>query len=253
MFLSDIHLGTLECQAERLLSFLQSVQADRIYLVGDIVDLWALRNGLYWPESHAAVMRELLAKVRAGTHVIYIPGNHDELCRDFCGQHLAGVEVLRECVHALQDGRRLLVLHGDEFDGAVKCGRLMAALGTQLYDLFLRWGYRLNRIRSLLGLGHWSLVTWLKGRVGNVRRHVERFEQAAAAEARRRGLEGVVCGHIHRPAIAEYDGTLYCNDGDWVEHATVLVEDPQGALRLWIWPEPARGLVALPPQLRHAA
>lgn len=239
VFLSDIHLGTRECQAERLLDFLDSVQADCIYLVGDIIDLWAFKGGFYWPPTHAAVLRAILAKARTGTRIVYVPGNHDESCRDFCSQMLAGIEVRRECVHELRDGRRLLVAHGDEFDGAVKCGRVMALLGTQLYDLFLRWGYRLNRIRRVFGLGHWSLVTWLKSRVGNVRRHVERFERAAASEAARRGLDGIVCGHIHRPAITVYDGVLYCNDGDWVEHATTLVEDMHGELRLWMWPEPA--------------
>lgn len=253
VFLSDIHLGTRECQAERLLAFLESVQADCIYLVGDIIDLWALRGGFYWPATHAAIVRKLLSKAREGTRVVYVPGNHDESCRDFAGQVLAGIEVRRECIHTLADGRRLLVLHGDEFDAAVKCGRVMAILGTRLYDLFLRWGYRLNRVRKVFGLGHWSLVTWLKGRVGNVRRHVERFEAAAAGEARRRGLDGIVCGHIHRPAIVEQDGIVYCNDGDWVEHATALVEDSQGHLRLWACPEGVPRQLPFPRELRQAA
>jgi UDP-2,3-diacylglucosamine pyrophosphatase LpxH len=237
VFLSDIHLGTLECQAERLLDFLESVQMDCLYLVGDIVDLWSLRGGLYWPQTHAAVLRTIFAKARAGTRVVFIPGNHDERFREFCGHQFGNIEVLRDCVHQTGDGRRLLVLHGDEFDSAVKCGRWMSALGTQLYDLFLRWGYRLNRARRLLGFGHWSLVTWLKSRVGNVRRHVERFERAAASEARRRGLDGVVCGHIHRPSVATLEGVLYCNDGDWVEHCTALVESHHGEMQLWNWPE----------------
>ena len=253
VFLSDIHLGTRECQADRLLDFIESIQVDRLYLVGDIVDLWAFRGGFYWPAAHAAVLRAILAKARTGTRVVYIPGNHDQSCRDFCSQMLAGIEVRRECIHETRDGRRLLVLHGDEFDAAVKCGRVMALLGTQLYDLLLRWGYRLNRVRRLFGLGHWSLVTWLKGRVGNVRRHVERFERAAAGEAARRGLDGIICGHIHRPAMTEYEGTLYCNDGDWVEHATALVEDARGDLRLWTWPEPAIRTQSRVPALRQAA
>ena len=253
VFLSDIHLGTRECQAERLLSFLRSLQAETVYLVGDIVDLWSLRNGLYWPATHAAVLRELVTLARRGTRVIYVPGNHDELCRDFCGQVLAGIRVEREYLHELRDGRRLLVLHGDEFDGAVKSSRIGAAIGSWLYDLLLRWGYRLNLIRRLLGLGHWSLVTWLKGRVGNVRRHVERFEQAAAAEARRRGLDGVICGHIHRPTLTSYGGTLYCNDGDWVEHCSALIEDSSGNLRLLDgWEMPATAPAELEELLRAA-
>ncbi|MEY4761601.1 MAG: hypothetical protein RLZZ200_1457 [Pseudomonadota bacterium] len=253
VFLSDIHLGTRECQAERLLDFLESVKTESLYLVGDIIDLWAFRGGFYWPATHAAVLRAILAKARSGTRVVYIPGNHDASCREFCRQLLAGIEVHRECIHETLDGRRLLVLHGDEFDAAVKCGPVMALLGTQLYDLFLRWGYRLNRVRRAFGLGHWSLVTWLKSRVGNVRRHVERFERAAASEAARRALDGIVCGHIHRPAMSDRDGILYCNDGDWVEHATTLVEDAQGTLCLWVWPESSFMPQSLTPVMREAA
>ena len=253
VFLSDIHLGTRECQAERLLDFLESVQMDCLYLVGDIVDLWSLRGGLYWPQSHAAVLRMIFAKARSGTRVVFIPGNHDERCREFCGQQLGSVEVLRDCVHETADGRRLLVLHGDEFDAAVKCGPWMSTLGTHLYDLLLRWGYRLNAARRLFGFGHWSLVTWLKSRMGKVQRHVGRFESAAAGEARRRGLDGVVCGHIHRPTVATLEGVLYCNDGDWVEHCTALVESPAGELQLWAWPERPIRELASQPRARAAA
>jgi UDP-2,3-diacylglucosamine pyrophosphatase LpxH len=233
LFLSDVHLGTLECQAERLLRLLQSFHAERIFLVGDIIDFWSLRNSVHWPPSHSAVLKELIERARAGTRVIFIPGNHDELCRDFCGQPFQGIEIEREFTHQLADGRRLLVLHGDEFDAAVQCGSMQNFLGSWLYDLLLRWGYRLNGLRRAFGLPHWSLVTWLKNRVSNVRQHVERFERAAVEGARRRGFEGVVCGHIHRPAMEQRDGLLYCNVGDWVEHCTAITEGLNGELRLW--------------------
>ena len=245
VFLSDVHLGTRECRADRLLDFLHSVDMERLYLVGDIIDLWSLRKGIYWPQQHSNVLRTLLGKAKQGTRIIVVPGNHDEPLREFCGQAFGNIEFHRDCVHVSARGLRLLVLHGDEFDGIVRGGRLVALLGSHLYDLVLRWSYRLNVLRGLLGLRHWSLATWIKGRVGNAVRHVERFEHAAAAAARRAGLDGVICGHIHRPEVAALQGVLYCNDGDWVEHCTALVEDRSGELELWDWSQADAGVAYL--------
>jgi UDP-2,3-diacylglucosamine pyrophosphatase LpxH len=240
VFLSDLHLGTRECRAERILDFLHSVDMEQLYLVGDVIDLWALRSGIYWPQSHNNVLRTILGKAKQGTRVFYVPGNHDSLLREFCGHSFGNVEFHREIVHVTARGLRMLVLHGDEFDGAVKCSRWSSFLGTHLYDVSLRIGYHLNRVRQAMGFRHWSLVTWLKGRVGNVLRYVAEFERAAAHTVRRRGLDGVICGHIHRPEVQTLDGVLYCNDGDWVEHCTALVEDRSGELELWDWSEPRR-------------
>lgn len=172
-------------------------------------------------------------KVRAGTRVVYIPGNHDELARSLVGSLLAGIEVHDEFAHTTLRGKRMLVIHGDAFDGAVRFSPLLKATGCALYDVFLGLGRQINRVRTVFNLPRWSLVTWLKSRVGNAMTYVRRYELAAAASAKARGFDGIICGHIHRPRVAEIDGVLYCNDGDWVEHCTALIEDRNGELRLW--------------------
>lgn len=232
-FISDLHLGARECQAAEIADFLDTVQMDELYLVGDVVDLWSMRRGIYWPAQHHEVLKRIIDKARTGTRVIYVPGNHDELARGLVGSLLAGVEVHAECVHTTRDGRRLLVIHGDAFDGAVRFSPALKLIGCALYSLILAANRRVNFVRGLFGLRRWSLATWLKSRVGNAMAYVQRFEQAAAQAAAARGFDGIVCGHIHRPHLAQIDGVLYCNDGDWVEHCTALVEDRNGSLSLW--------------------
>jgi UDP-2,3-diacylglucosamine pyrophosphatase LpxH len=234
-FLSDIHLGSRECRAEEVLSFLDRTTMDELYLVGDIIDLWALKKGIYWPQTHNDVLRKILSKARHGTRVVYVPGNHDELMRGLCENIFGKLEVHEECIHTTSRGMRMLVLHGDRLDGAVKVSRWLAWLGGAAYDTVLRTCHYFNLVRRWLRLRHWSLVRFLKSCVPNARRYIERYEQAAALLARERGCDGVICGHIHHPAIREIDGTLYCNDGDWVEHCTVLVETQAGELELWQW------------------
>lgn len=232
VFLSDLHLGSRACEADRLLAFLRTLRMERLVLVGDVVDLWSLRRSVYWPASHHDVLRTILALARGGTEVIYVPGNHDSGFRELCGVELAGIQVHREFVHQAADGRRYLVVHGDAFDGAVRFSGLLRRFGACMYDVMIWLGRGVHAGRRLLGLGRWSLATWVKERVPDARRYVDRFEHAAAHEALRRGLDGVVCGHIHRPGVRELDGILYCNDGDWVEHCTALVEDRSGRLSL---------------------
>ena len=232
-FISDVHLGTPDCKAAYLLDFLKHLHCERLYLVGDIVDLWSMRRGIYWPASHHEVLRLIVDKARSGTRVIYVPGNHDELARSLCGSLLAGVEVHQEFEHITRQGKRMLVLHGDVFDGAVRFSPLLKATGCALYSVMLWIGHYVNLARGFMGLPRWSLATWIKSRVGDARNYVRRFEQAAAHEAARRGFDGIVCGHIHRPQMEQIDGVLYCNDGDWVEHCTALIEDRNGELRLW--------------------
>lgn len=238
-FISDLHLGSRDCRTEPLLRFLQRLDTESLYLVGDIVDFWSLRRSFYWPSSHAEVLRTLRALARCGTRVVFVPGNHDEDLREFCGTNFEGIEIRKEVIHQTAAGQRLLVAHGDAFDGAVRCGPVLAVVGSLAYDLTLRASRALERIRGRLGLGHWSLVTHLKSRIGRAARHIEAFERAAAHEAKRRGLDGIVCGHIHRAALRPIDGVLYCNDGDWVESCTALIEDQSGALRLWSANDPA--------------
>ena len=235
IWLSDIHLGTRGCRAEFLLDFLDKNPAKVVYLVGDIVDLASLKKQFLWPDSHQAVLRRLLDMAAGGGRIVYIPGNHDHHCRDFHGQRLLGIEIHREAVHKTAAGKRFLVTHGDEFEHAVLCGQLHKLAGDLGYNALLylnRWG---NRVRSWLNLPYWSLAYYIKNRVGNARSAIHAFEQAAAREARSRGLDGIICGHIHQPEIRTVDGVLYCNDGDWVESCTALVEHNSGRLELFHW------------------
>jgi len=234
-FISDIHLGSRECRAELVLDFLRHVQMEQLFLVGDIVDIWSMRRSFYWPQIHNDVLRTILGKTKHGTRVIYVPGNHDEQLRELCGSSFGNLEVHREYVHTTLRGLELLVMHGDEFDGAVKCSRWLTALGSGLYDVTLGANRAVNALRRRLGYPYWSLAGYLKSRVGNAVKYVHEFERAAAQAARRRGVDGIVCGHIHRPEIVELDGLLYCNDGDWVDSCSALIEDRSGELELWHW------------------
>jgi UDP-2,3-diacylglucosamine pyrophosphatase LpxH len=236
-FLSDIHLGARECRAELVLDFLHSVRAETLFLVGDIVDVWSLRRSFYWPQLHNNVLRTLLGMAKHGTRIVYIPGNHDELLRELCGHQFGNLEVHREYVHTTARGLRMLVMHGDEFDSAVKCHRWLAALGSRMYDVALGLNRYVNATRRLMGYPYWSLASYLKTRVGNALEYVRSFEEAAAHAARSRGFDGIICGHIHRPEVADRHGVLYCNDGDWVDSCTALIEDRSGELELWNWAE----------------
>ncbi|HTW75137.1 MAG TPA: UDP-2,3-diacylglucosamine diphosphatase, partial [Steroidobacteraceae bacterium] len=235
VFLSDIHLGSRDCRADLLLEFLRAVHADEIVLIGDIVDIWSLQRSFYWTQSHTDVLRALLGRSRNGTRVIYVPGNHDAAFRDLCPASFGELHIQRDYVHQTAGGLRLLVTHGDEFDVAVKCSPWLALLGSGLYDVILALNRALNGLRRLRGRGYWSLAGFLKSRIGNAVQYVHRFETAAAEAARARGLDGIVCGHIHRPRLTQHAGMLYCNDGDWVDSCSALIEQPNGSLELWHW------------------
>ena len=237
IWLSDIHLGTRGCKAEFLLDFLRHNEAMTIYLVGDIVDGWQMRKSWYWPQAHNDVVQKLLRKVRAGTRVIYVPGNHDECLRDYANLHFGGVEVVEEAVHVTADGRRLLVIHGDCFDAIVKHARWLALLGDNAYTLALWINNHFNRIRRTFGYEYWSLSAFLKLRVKNAVMYIGSFAEALCAEARGRNFGGVVCGHIHHAEIRDLGGVLYCNDGDWVESCTAMVEHFDGTLEIVYWAE----------------
>jgi len=235
IWISDVHLGTSGCQAAYLLDFLRHNECDTLYLVGDIIDGWQLRRGWYWNQSHNDVVQKVLRKARKGTRVIFVPGNHDEFARQFIGLSFGDIEVIDEPVHVTADGRRLLVTHGDRFDGVIQHAKWLAFVGDALYMAALRLNHAFNRIRSRMGLRYWSLSQYLKQRVKNAVSFISDFEQALAREARRRGLDGVVCGHIHKAEIRDIDGVLYCNDGDWVESLTALAEAHDGSLQLITW------------------
>jgi UDP-2,3-diacylglucosamine pyrophosphatase LpxH len=242
VFISDVHLGFKGCRAEFLLDFLRRVECEQIYLVGDIIDLWSLQRSFYWPQAHNDVIRTLLGKAKHGTRVVYVPGNHDRAFRDHDGLTLGNVEIRLEAIHETVDGRRFLVLHGDEFDSIVRASPLLESLGSRAYDAALRLNRYVNAVRQMLGYPYWSLAAFLKHKVKNAVKYIANFERALAVEARRRGVDGVICGHIHRAEITEIDGILYCNDGDWVESCTTLVEDFAGRLSLLRWTEKAEVL-----------
>jgi UDP-2,3-diacylglucosamine pyrophosphatase LpxH len=239
VFISDLHLGYRGCRADYLRHFLRSVKARNLFIVGDLIDFWSLRRSFFWPVAHQQVLRTLMTLSRTGTRVIYVPGNHDEIARDLCGSRYGAIEIHREYVHETADGRRMLLLHGDEFDESVtnNFSPLLKRLGGLAYDAILGLNHSVHAVRRRLGYGYWSLADWLKRQVPDAERYIVRFEEAAAGEAARRGFDGVICGHIHRPAVREIDGVLYCNDGDWVESCTSLVEDMNGRLAVLRWTE----------------
>jgi len=237
IFISDTHLGTPGCQAGALLEFLRATESDRLYLVGDIIDGWQLKRRWYWNQTHNDVVQKLLRKARKGTEVVYIPGNHDEAARHYLDVDFGGIAIRQEAIHVTATGRRLLVTHGDFFDAVVQCARWLALLGDVLYTFILKLNQHFNAVRARLGLPYWSLSRFLKHKVKNAVSYIGAFEEALAREARARGLDGVVCGHIHQAEIRDIDGILYCNDGDWVESLTALVETHDGVLSIVHWHE----------------
>jgi UDP-2,3-diacylglucosamine pyrophosphatase LpxH len=235
LFISDVHLGTRGCQADRLLDFIRHVDADTIYLVGDIVDGWALRSNWYWPQAHNNVVQKLLRKARKGARIIYIPGNHDEFLRDYYGTHFGGVEVAESTIHTAADGRRYLVTHGDLFDIVIRHARWLAYLGDKAYDAAIAANTVFNKVRRSLGLRYWSLSQWAKYKVKNAVSFIGEFEKTLAAEASRHGLDGVICGHIHHAAVHDDFGFTYINCGDWVESCTAVGEHFDGRFEIVNW------------------
>ena len=232
VWISDLHLGSRDCQADALLDFLRAIRCDTLYLVGDVIDGWRLRRRWHWPRAHEEVLQRILAKVRAGTRVILVPGNHDAFVRNYASQRIVGVEVHDDLVHVTAEGRRLWVTHGDAFDTTLHATSALLAIGNLAYSAVLAASYRLNAVRRRLGLPYWSLAQHLKLRLGRVQRYIADFEVAAVRATQQRGLDGVVCGHIHHAGMRTIDGILYCNDGDWVESRTALVEHADGRLEM---------------------
>jgi len=237
IWLSDIHLGTRDAKIHYLIDFLEHTESDYLYLVGDIIDLWKLRSGWYWPEAANRAVKLVLDKARRGTRVVYLTGNHDEALRDYTGSFVSGVELLDEVVHRTADGRRFLVLHGDQFDCVVQFNKWLAHLGSWSYDVLLRLNHWVNWGRRRLGLRYWSLSAYLKHRVKNAVSFIGRWEETISRETARRGLDGLICGHIHHASMQTLDGHQYVNTGDWVESCTALAEDFDGALRILHWSE----------------
>jgi UDP-2,3-diacylglucosamine pyrophosphatase LpxH len=235
IWISDVHLGTRGCKADFLLDFLRWNESEFLYLVGDIVDGWRLRKSWYWAQSHNDVIQKILRKARKGTKVFYIPGNHDEWLREYAEIQMGGVQLVSEMIHVTADGKRLLVIHGDAFDGVVRYARWLAILGDGAYEAALKLNHLFNLIRRKLGYPYWSLSAYLKSKVKNAVQFVSEYAHSIAQEARERKVDGIVCGHIHQAEIREIDGVLYCNDGDWVESCSALVEHWDGRLEILYW------------------
>jgi UDP-2,3-diacylglucosamine pyrophosphatase LpxH len=235
IWISDVHLGTTGCQAARLLEFLRATESDNLYLVGDIIDGWQLKRRWYWDQIHNNIIQTVLKKAKKGTNVVFIPGNHDEAARQFIDIDFGGIKVRDELVHVTAKGKRMLVLHGDRFDGVIACAKWLAYLGDSAYTVILKFNQVFNAWRARMGLPYWSLSQYLKSKVKNAVSYITKFEDALADEARKRGFDGVICGHIHKAEIRDIDGIMYCNDGDWVESLSALVEEEDGEIRLITW------------------
>ena len=237
IWISDVHLGTRGCNAEMLIDFLDSVDSETMYLVGDIIDGWRLKKKFYWPASHNDIVWRILKRARRGTRIVYIPGNHDEMFRQFTGLSFGGVEIRRAAFHTTADGRRLMVLHGDEFDAVMLAHRWLAFAGDAAYHLLMGLNRRVNAVRRRFGLPYWSLSKVAKHKVKNAVEFISRYEEVVSRAAAERGVDGVVCGHIHTAEIRTFDGVEYFNDGDWVEGCTALVEHFDGRMEVLHWPE----------------
>ncbi len=242
IFISDVHLGTRGCKADFLLDFLKHTESDKLYLIGDIIDGWRLKKGWYWLQSHNDVVQKVLRKARKGTDVIYVPGNHDEFARDYLGLEFGSIKVRRDAFHKAVDGKRYLIMHGDECDGVMIYAKWLAILGDYAYGTALALNNWFNVIRKIFGLPYWSLSKYLKHKVKNAVQFISNYEKEMANFAKERKADGVICGHIHHAEIRQIDGITYMNDGDWVESCTALVEHYDGRWEIIAWAD-MRGLV----------
>lgn len=235
IWISDIHLGTKACQSKYLLNFLKHNDSEKLYLVGDIIDGWALKKKWYWPQSHNDVIQKILRKSRKGTKVIYIPGNHDEAVRQFYNLRFSEIKILKEAIHKTKTGKKLWVTHGDQFDAFRRVTKILELIGDGLYT-FITWiNEKLNKIREKYKKNYWSFSSHIKSKISNVNEYISSYEKFMLRESKLKGCDGVVCGHIHRPSIKKMKDGIYLNDGDWVEHLSALVETKEGELEIIYW------------------
>lgn len=237
IWLSDIHLGSRGCNADQLLDFLKHTESEYLILVGDIIDFWALKRHIFWPTTMNTIIQKVLRKARHGTKVIFIPGNHDEALRDYIGLSFGDIELHETFTHELKDGRKILCLHGDIFDVVTKYHKWLAILGDIGYESLLWLNRVQNKLRSIIGFGHWSLSAFIKYRVKEAVNFISDFEDNVVRGAKQLGVDGVLCGHIHHAEIRDVNGMLYLNTGDWVESCTAIVETTDGQLKLIRWME----------------
>lgn len=235
VWISDIHLCSRDSRADLVHDFLSNIKCDYLYLVGDIIDVWALQKKWHWPAIYNEVIHKLLKRSRKGARVTFVPGNHDEFFRQFVGFKFGDVRIVMNVIHETADGKRLLVIHGDEFDAAVQGHRWLAHLGDWAYRHLIVINRIYNMTRAWFGKPYWSLSGAIKRRVKQAVKYLNNFEAILTDEARRRKVDGVICGHIHQPAVRQLGEILYCNTGDWIEHCTALVEHVDGRLELLWW------------------
>jgi len=247
IWISDVHLGFPGCSAEYLLEFIRDMRCETLYLVGDIIDFWSLKKKRYWPQAHNNVVRSILGKAKHDTRVIYVPGNHDEVMREYDGLTLGNVEIRNSVIHETVDGRRLLVMHGDQFDSAVVNSKFISLIGSAAYDFLLRLNRYVNWCREKMGREYWSLAGAVKHKVKKAVKYISNFEGAVIHEAHRQNVDGLVCGHIHRAELTRLDGVTYMNCGDWVESCTALIEHHDGTLELLKLADSAEVLKRLEP------
>ncbi|MAJ57479.1 MAG: UDP-2,3-diacylglucosamine hydrolase [Candidatus Pelagibacter sp.] len=235
IWISDIHLGTKGCQADMVLEFIKYTRSENLYLVGDIVDGWALKKNWYWPQQHNDVIQKILRKARHGTRVFYLAGNHDEILRKFIPINLGNVEILNQLIHEGINGKKYWVVHGDQFDGIIRYAKWLSVLGSFAYETLISFNRYLNYFRRRLGKEYWSLSKYLKHKVKNAVQFISEFETMVVETAKKQKADGVICGHIHNPTIEEIKNIEYKNCGDWVESCTALVEHFDGKFELVNW------------------
>ena len=253
VWISDLHLGNPAARADDLLQFLRSVRCERLYLVGDIVDLQRMKARPHFPETHRQAVQRILQIAIEGTKVTYIPGNHDFEFRDLVGRNLCGIDIMIEAEHHTASGRRLLVTHGDLLDREIREGNNLTQFGAAAYGVILQLDAKINELRRRFGKDHVSLSRRIKDRLASANEYIRRFEEIAASHARRRGYDGIVCGHIHKPNLLDFAGVRYANDGDWVEHQTALAEAHDGSLSVLCWEQAELRLVSGPTDAPLAA
>ena len=235
LFISDVHLGTKGCQADKLLEFFKFSRSENLYLVGDIIDVWAMQKTFYWPQQHNDVIQKILRKARHGTKVFYIVGNHDEVFRKFIPMHFGDINIVNRVIHETQLGKKYLVVHGDAWDGVMKYAKWLSKLGSIAYELLLRLNIVINFFRKLRGKSYWSLAKFLKYKVKNAVKYIGEYERTVSDYAKRKNYDGIICGHIHHAEDQNFDGINYLNCGDWVESCTALAEKYDGTFEIIYW------------------
>lgn len=239
-WISDVHLGNKDCKAEYLLEFLDTVRCEKLYLVGDIVDLWSLNRSFHWPATHSQVIHKIIDKARDGCQVIYIPGNHDSTFREYAGEKMGAIEIHQQHVHITAQGKQFLVVHGDEMDSAIRFSELAKFFGDHAYDFLLFLNRLINGMRKQTGHNYWSLAGYIKSRINNAKTAITTFENAAMEMAGKNGFDGIICGHIHHPNIRTMNNIHYCNDGDWIENCTAMIETRDGKFKIIHWSDKIR-------------